>query len=109
MESLLEHPDGPPDAIFCYNDLLAIGAIRTILARGLRVPEDVAVVGFDDIEAGEYHTPSVTTVSPDKAAIAQLALERLILRMGESDDAEPEELWAPHRLIVRESTVGTLA
>jgi LacI family repressor for deo operon, udp, cdd, tsx, nupC, and nupG len=109
MESLLEHPGGPPDAIFCYNDLLAIGAIRTILARGLRVPEDVAVVGFDDIEAGRYHTPSVTTVSPDKAAIAHLALERLILRLGEHHDPEPEELWASHRLIVRESTVGTPA
>jgi DNA-binding LacI/PurR family transcriptional regulator len=48
-------------------------------------------------------------VSPDKAAIAHLALERLILRLGEHHDPEPEELWASHRLIVRESTVGTPA
>lgn len=104
METLLSHPDGPPDAVFCYNDLLAIGAIRTLLTNGLRVPEDVAVVGFDDIEAGRYQTPSLTTVSPDKAAIARLALERLISRLDDEDRAEPVELRAGYELIVREST-----
>jgi LacI family transcriptional regulator, repressor for deo operon, udp, cdd, tsx, nupC, and nupG len=106
MEFLLEHPDGPPDAVFCYNDLLAIGAMRILLSHGLRVPEDVAVVGFDDIEAGRYHTPSLTTVSPDKSAIARLAVERLIARFGEQPDVEPVELWAGHELVVRESTIG---
>ena len=105
MQQLLAHPDGPPDAIFCYNDLVALGAIRTILAAGLRVPEDIAIVGFDDIEMGRYSTPSLTTVAPDKAAIARLAVERLLARLaGETDDA-PVELWADHELIVRESSV----
>jgi LacI family repressor for deo operon, udp, cdd, tsx, nupC, and nupG len=108
-ELLLAHPDGPPDAIFCYNDLLAIGAIRSILAAGLRVPEDIAVVGFDNIEAGRYHTPSLTTISPDKPAIARLAVERLLARLSDDTDEAPAELWAGHELIVRESTVARRA
>jgi DNA-binding LacI/PurR family transcriptional regulator len=106
MAGLLGHPDGPPDAVFCYNDLLAEGVIRTLLAHGLRVPEDVAVVGFDDIETGRYSTPTLTTVSPDKAAIARLAVERLIGRLTDRPDEPPAELWASHHLAVRESTTG---
>jgi LacI family repressor for deo operon, udp, cdd, tsx, nupC, and nupG len=89
--------------------LLAIGAIRSILAAGLRVPEDIAVVGFDNIEAGRYHTPSLTTVSPDKPAIARLAVERLLARLSGDTDEAPAELWAGHELIVRESTVARQA
>jgi LacI family repressor for deo operon, udp, cdd, tsx, nupC, and nupG len=109
MAALLDRPQGPPDAVFCYNDLLALGAIRTLLTRGLRIPEDVAVVGFDDIEAGRYNTPTLTTISPDKAMIAQLAVDRLVTRLGGPPDADdaPAELWAPHRLVIRESTAGT--
>src|ERR687888_1499957 len=55
MAALLELPE-PPDAVFCFNDLLALGALRTLLQRGVRVPEDVALVGFDDIEDGRYAT-----------------------------------------------------
>jgi DNA-binding LacI/PurR family transcriptional regulator len=107
MAELLEHPKGPPDAVFCYNDLLAIGAIRTLLSRGVRVPQDVAVVGFDDIETGRYHTPSLTTISPDKSTIAWLAVDRLIARLGDrAAESEPVELWAPYELAVRESTGG---
>ena len=104
MAALLELPKGPPDAVFCYNDLLALGAIRTLLSRGVRVPEDVAVVGFDDIETGRYNTPSLTTISPDKSTIAWLAVDRLIARLGKRADSEPVELWAPYELAVREST-----
>jgi DNA-binding LacI/PurR family transcriptional regulator len=110
MARLLDHPDGPPDAVFCYNDLLALGAIRTLLTRGLRVPEDVAVVGFDDTEAGRYNTPTLTTVSPDKATIARLAVDRLVARLatssGPAPAPAPAELRVPHRLAIRESTVG---
>lgn len=106
MDQLLELPEGPPDAVFCYNDLLALGAIRTLLTRGFRVPGDVAVAGFDDIEAGRYNTPSLTTVSPDKTTIAQLAVDRLIARLGGQVNHQPTELWAPHQLVVRESTTG---
>jgi DNA-binding LacI/PurR family transcriptional regulator len=106
MAALLDHTDGPPEAVFCYNDLLALGAIRTLLTRGLRVPEDVAVVGFDDIETGRYNTPTLTTISPDKTQIAQLAVERITRRLDDAPEDPPVELWAPHQLVVRESTVG---
>lgn len=106
MAQLLDHPDGPPDAVFCFNDLVAIGAMRTLLSRGLRIPEDVAVVGFDDIEASSYTTPSVTTIAPDKAVIGRIAVERLLARLH--GEAAPFT-WAPYRLVVRESTVGRSA
>ncbi|WP_442543637.1 LacI family DNA-binding transcriptional regulator [Arthrobacter sp. KN11-1C] len=106
MKLLLKHPDGPPDAVFCYNDLVAIGAIRALLTAGLRVPEDVAVVGFDDIVAGRFNTPSLTSIAPDKHAIARLAVGRVVGRLGDQSGDAPVELWADHELIVRESTIG---
>jgi LacI family transcriptional regulator, repressor for deo operon, udp, cdd, tsx, nupC, and nupG len=102
MADLLALPN-PPDAVFCYNDLLALGALRTILSHGLRVPEDIALVGFDDIEDGRYSTPSLTTISPDKAQIARHAVE-LLLRRLDGDETPAVELPADYRLIIREST-----
>lgn len=64
-------------------------------------------MGFDNIEAGQYHTPSLTTVSPDKPAIARLAVERLLAaRLAGDTDEAPVEFWAGHELIVRESTAA---
>ena len=99
----------PPDAVFCYSDLVALGALHTLAARGLRVPEDVAVVGYDDIEDGRYSNPSVTTVSPDKRVIAETAVERLLKRIGSSTPVPGMEIRAPHRLIPRASTIGRQA
>ena len=59
---LLELPERP-DAVFCFNDLLALGAVRGLRDAGLEVPGDVAVVGFDDIEESRYSTPSLSTVA----------------------------------------------
>jgi DNA-binding LacI/PurR family transcriptional regulator len=95
--------DNPPDAVFCFNDLLALGALRTILQAGLRVPQDIALVGFDDIEDGRYSTPSLTTISPDKTQIARHAVD-LLLRRLDGDAAPPVELSADYALAVREST-----
>lgn len=106
MAELLRHPDGAPEAVFCFNDLVAIGAMRTILSRGLRIPEDIAIVGFDDIEAGRYQTPSLTTIAPDRATIARLAVERVIARIEDDMPDQREELYAGFELIVRESTIG---
>jgi LacI family transcriptional regulator, repressor for deo operon, udp, cdd, tsx, nupC, and nupG len=103
MDRLLRLPS-PPDAVFCYNDLLAIGAMRAILSRGLRIPQDVAVVGFDDIEDARYAFPSLTTISPDKESIARLAVARLFDRM-KGDEAPPASRSVDYRLVVRESTI----
>ncbi|MFI7061375.1 LacI family DNA-binding transcriptional regulator [Kribbella sp. NPDC050124] len=107
MAELLALPD-PPDAVFCYNDLLALGALRTILSRGLRVPEDIALVGFDDIEDGRYSTPSLTTIRPDKTQIAKHAVQLLLSRL-DGDQSPPAELAADYDLAVRESTGETTA
>jgi DNA-binding LacI/PurR family transcriptional regulator len=93
------------DAVFCFTDELALGALRTLAEHGLRVPEDVAVVGFDDIEDGRYSTPSLTTISPDKLQIARLALDSLVRRIDDPR-APDRDLVAGHRLVVRESTTG---
>ncbi|WP_406727366.1 LacI family DNA-binding transcriptional regulator [Streptomyces sp. GD-15H] len=102
--------DEPPQAVFCFNDLLALGAQRTALAHGLRVPGDVAIAGFDDIEDGRYSTPTLTTVCPDKEQIARIAVEMLeqqvfgVRRAG--GRPRPREVTAAHRVVVRESTTG---
>jgi DNA-binding LacI/PurR family transcriptional regulator len=96
----------PPDAIFCFNDLMALGTLRALLELGVRVPQDVAVVGWDDIEDGRYSTPTLTTISPDKQQIASLAVEFLAARLGEGRAEPAREVTAGFELLIRESSVG---
>ena len=96
----------PPDAVFCFNDLLALGALRALHESGHRVPEDVAVVGFDDIEDGRYATPSLTTIRPDKKRIGELAVSFLLKRIDGTCTDPAEHVDVPFQLVVRESTVG---
>jgi DNA-binding LacI/PurR family transcriptional regulator len=105
MARLLDSGD-LPDAVFCFNDLLALGALRTLLERGYDVPGQVAVAGFDDIEDGRYATPTLTTVSPDKERIARQAVDLLAERMSGATGAPAREIYVPHRLVIRESTTG---
>lgn len=92
-----------PDAIFCYSDLLAMGAMRAVFDAGLRVPDDIAIVGIDDIEEGRFSRPSLSTVSLDTPFIAAQAVSRIVERIDDPD-REAVEVVAPHRLIVRESS-----
>jgi DNA-binding LacI/PurR family transcriptional regulator len=108
MSRLLELDD-PPDAVFCFNDLLALGALRTLHERGLAVPGDVAVVGFDDIDESRYSVPALTTVSPDKQQIADVAVDALVHRLGPDKDDEPRELRTDFVLAARESSLGRQA
>jgi DNA-binding LacI/PurR family transcriptional regulator len=105
MRELLALPE-PPDAVFCFNDLLALGALRTLADAGLSVPGDVAVVGFDDIEDGRYHSPSLTTISPDKEWLAENAVGVLLDRIAGNGEAERRDLTVPYTLQIRESTNG---
>lgn len=105
MRELLSR-SSPPDAVFCYSDLVALGALHAALGMGFRVPEDVALIGYDDIEEGRYSNPTISTVSPDKVAIASTAVERLLRRIGSVEALPGVEVRADHRLIARESTVG---
>ena len=97
--------DPRPDAIFCFSDLLAMGAMRAVFDAGLSVPEDVAIVGVDDIEEGRFARPSLSTVSLDTAFIAEQAIARVTSRI-ETPDLKPEQIVAPHALRIRESTGG---
>ncbi len=93
------------DALVCASDLLALGAIWALTRAGLRVPEDIAVVGWDNIEDGRYHAPGLTTVAPDLAALADKAMDALIARIEGSQEPSASYLVG-HRLIVRESSVS---
>jgi DNA-binding LacI/PurR family transcriptional regulator len=92
-----------PDAIFCYSDLLAMGAVRAVFDAGLHVPDDVAIIGIDDIEEGRYARPSLSTVSLDTPFIAEQAIARIAARIDDPGLAA-QEIVAPHLLLPREST-----
>ncbi len=92
-----------PDAVFAATDWLAMGAIRALVLRGRKVPQQVAVVGFDDIPYDLAILPTLTTVAPDRVAIARLALQAL---RDQEPGGEPVRLRAPFSLVVRESTAG---
>lgn len=101
------------DGVFALNDALALGAMRALYDAGLRVPEDVAVAGFDDIEEGRFARPSLTTVEPGRAEIARRAVAMLVGGSAPAPDGgagrEPDATLAepvPFTLEVRESTRG---
>jgi DNA-binding LacI/PurR family transcriptional regulator len=94
----------PPDAVFCFNDLLAIGALRALHEGGRSVPADVAVIGFDGIEEGDFHTPALSTIRPDKGEIARLALDLLDRRITTGADTSAREAYAGFELLIRESS-----
>jgi len=91
------------DAVFGLNDMLALGVLRTLRERGVAVPEDVSVVGYDDIEEAQYALPALTTVDPGVQTIAQKSVERLLARIG-GDTGAPQRFESPHSIRVREST-----
>jgi DNA-binding LacI/PurR family transcriptional regulator len=98
------------DAVFCFTDQLALGALRALIQAGARVPADVAIAGFDDIEDGRFSTPTLTTIAPDKAAIAEAVLDCLAARLTSGADAGPaRSVVVPHRLVIRESTAAQAA
>lgn len=90
------------DALLCRDDLAAIGALRALRARGLDVPGDVAVVGWDATVLTASTTPTLTSVAPDMDEIATLALDRLLARI-EGDDSAGQRVRAGYRVLVRES------
>ena len=104
MENLLASGE-KFDAVLGLNDTLALGAIRVLTRHGIRIPDDVAVVGFDDIDEARYSTPTLTTVDPGRAQIATTAVELLVDRMN-GDDSDHHEIVAPYELHRRESTLG---
>jgi Transcriptional regulators len=97
--------DGGADftALVCYNDMAAIGAIRAFMDHGLRVPEDISVVGFDDIQGASYHNPSLTTIRQPLQQIGVTAA-RILLQRIRGQATFPDTVPILPELVIREST-----
>ncbi|MFJ5723831.1 LacI family DNA-binding transcriptional regulator [Streptomyces sp. NPDC093149] len=92
-----------PDAVVCANDLIAIGALDTARAAGLRVPHDVAITGYDDIEAASLVSPALTTVLNPAREIGRSAAQLLVDRLDGDVAGAAREIVLAHRLVPRES------
>jgi LacI family transcriptional regulator len=103
MQALLERTRDFT-AVFCFNDISAIGAIRALKDAGLSVPGDVSVVGFDDILSAAYSTPSLTTVRQPLAEMGRRGAKALLERIADKKKAFPTDIFMESELIIREST-----
>ena len=100
--------DDPPTAVFCYNDMTAIGVLQAARKAGLKVPQDLAVVGFDDIPLAPFVYPPLTTVAQCKQQMGQQAVE-MVLALIEGNSAASDEVTnivVQGKLIVRESSAA---
>ncbi|WP_337250081.1 substrate-binding domain-containing protein [Burkholderia aenigmatica] len=93
----------PPDAVICYNDMIAAGFIKEAERLGIAIPHDVAVCGFDNLELGKLTSPTLTSIDTETERAGEVAMTTLL-------DALAGKSPAPHtmlesRLVVRESTV----
>jgi LacI family transcriptional regulator len=94
--------DNQPTAVFACNDLMAVGALCAIHETGLRVPEDVSVIGYDDIPLASYTTPRLTTIAQPAREIGEIAVMRLIEALR-SDEATAKRECLPVKLVKRDS------
>jgi LacI family transcriptional regulator, repressor for deo operon, udp, cdd, tsx, nupC, and nupG len=101
----LLNQDRRPDAVFCANDEMAIGAQKAIYQNGLRIPEDVAVVGFDDLRFGAFATPSLTTIGQPTAELGETAT-RMMDALLHGKGLTNNTVVLAHQLIVRRSSGG---
>jgi DNA-binding LacI/PurR family transcriptional regulator len=101
---MLDLPE-PPDAIFAASDIMAIGAMAAIEDAGLRIPDDVAVAGIDDIDAAGMVDPSLTSVRQNQTTLVT-AMMNAMSDLLDNPEAPPAAIVLPVELIVRESTIG---
>lgn len=104
MRALLALPE-PPTAVFAAADMMAIGAMRAVQAAGLRVPDDVSVVGFDDIQIAPLVNPALTTIRQDKVGLG-LAAARALIEQIDNPEVTPPVLTLPVGLVPRASTAA---
>ncbi len=103
MASLLSLSN-PPTAVFCACDLMAVGAIKCAVTHGKRVPEDISIVGFDDVDIARMYSPSISTIRQPFEEKGMLAITRLIDMIEKNPCDTTEEYVLPHKFIAREST-----
>ena len=100
-------PRQRPTAIFVYNDLAAVGVLRALYEAGVRVPEDMAIVGFHGLEVGQFTTPALTSISHARAELGEMGATLLLERIAHPSSAEPPgEQVLPVELLIRESCGG---
>ncbi|MFI2200088.1 LacI family DNA-binding transcriptional regulator [Streptomyces sp. NPDC020192] len=93
------------DGVFCVTDTVAMGVLRGLADAGVRVPEQVKVIGFDNVDESAFLVPSLSTVDPDHDLMAERAVGLLVARLGSAGPpAEQEEFVSPFSLVLREST-----
>jgi LacI family transcriptional regulator, repressor for deo operon, udp, cdd, tsx, nupC, and nupG len=93
----------PPDALFCFSDMLAVGALSVLHREGIRVPEDVALIGWDDIEEASFTWPPLTSVRADPELVATTAVDYLLRQINHEPISEPD-FYVDYELVVRQST-----
>ncbi len=101
MEMLLALPT-PPTAVFCYNDMSALGALRALYGHGIKVPDDISIVGFDDLAIASYTSPLLTTVGQPKQQMGRMAMETMLKLISGVDTKA--NIKVDGELIIREST-----
>ncbi len=101
-EKLLQYPK-KPTALIAINDLLAIGVMRAAVDLGLKIPQDVSIVGYDDIPFAKYMVPRLTTVSRDAVSLGREAVKLLLARIQDPDRPQ-QTINLSTRVIIREST-----
>lgn len=110
LEYFRDRPEGEwPTAVTCYNDLIAIGLMRALRELEIRVPEDVSVIGYDDIDMASYTAVPLTTVRVPKQEMGRRAAEILIQHAEASDAGTLEKVCLNAELVVRESTQSLTA
>lgn len=103
VRDLLDGPDRPT-AVLCFSDAFALATMRVATALGLRVPDDLSVVGYDDSPLASVSSPPLTTVHQEVSTKGQEAVRLLVRRMRQQDGGDNERVLLPTRLVVREST-----
>ncbi|HEX5323972.1 MAG TPA: LacI family DNA-binding transcriptional regulator [Capsulimonadaceae bacterium] len=103
-DALLDHAAGQPTAIFCWRDEAALVAIQACHRRGLRVPENVSIVGFSDISAAWLCDPPLTTCVSPWEEMGRTAVRQLVAAIGQEFDPSPREILIPSGLVIRKSS-----
>ncbi|MCL2880165.1 MAG: substrate-binding domain-containing protein [Treponema sp.] len=103
MGKYLDKSGSLPSALFCMNDIIAHGCIRAMRGRGIKIPEDVSIIGFDDLPSSSLSEPPLTTIRVSTQRIGMRAVEKLSERIIDHSEEVPENILISGRLIVRES------
>ena len=104
MQSLLANEGARPTAIICSNDMTTLGVLQVAADAGISVPDDLSLVGFDNIQLAQFASPPLTTVGVDRGELARLAFESLLERLEKPEQPQLSTVFAPTQLVVRRST-----